>query len=204
VSTQLRTQVTTTRTDLPPPTRHLLHDERPIGWLAGTTFGFVGFADAREAANAAWVAYRTVSRKVAPLLGVRPTPIDIEPLSIESRDGREMILASGRPVAALVRPDPESPGGRVWFGFAIEVSPAIGERMMPAIMRAAGHALLKSGIRWSMIRPRPRKLACASQDVAHNRSAGMDRRRAGRRGRRGADIRYEKRRAGPLLRTAAR
>src|SRR4029079_13959527 len=97
-------QVKANHTALPPRKRHLLHRERPIGWLEGNTLGFFGFADTRDAANAAWVAYRTVSRKVARVSGTRPAPIDIEPLRIERRNGCEVITASGRPFAQLVRP----------------------------------------------------------------------------------------------------
>jgi hypothetical protein len=196
----MSTQVTLTRTDLPPPTRHLLHAERPVGWLTGNKLGFFGFADAREAANAAWVAYRTVSRTVAPLLGVRPTPIDIEPLRLESRNGREMVVASGRAVAELLRPDPESPSGLLWFGFEITVSPAVSERTMPAIMRAAGYALLKSGIRWSMIRSPSRGHGSAAEDADHRRSSDAAGRRSKRWSRRGADIKYRKRLTGVLSR----
>ena len=156
----MSTRVTTMHTALPPPMRHFLHRERPVGWLHGSTLGFFGFADAREAANAAWVAYRTVSRKVAPLLGIRPAPIDIEPLGIEWRSGREVIVASGHPVAQLVRPEPDSLTTANWFGFTIEVSPAVSEHVIPDVMRTAGHALLKSGIAWSMVRSRPRRRAC--------------------------------------------
>jgi hypothetical protein len=152
-----------TRTDLPPPIRHLLHDERPIGWLRENTLGFFGFADAQEAMYAAWVAHRTVSRKLAPLLGVKPTPIDIEPLAIEWRNNREMIVASGRPIAELVRPGGESRSGVFWFGFTIEVPSAIDSRAMSGIMRTAGRALLKSGIRWSMVRSRPQHPRCSSR-----------------------------------------
>lgn len=158
----MTTQTMPTRTDLPPPVRHLLHHERPIGWLHENAFGFFGFADAREAANAAWVAYRTVSRKTARASGTRPTPIDLEPLAIERRDGREMITASGRPIAELVRPDNESPTASRWLAFAIEVAPALSERERADIMQTAGRALLKSGIRWSMVRPRQRHRRCAS------------------------------------------
>lgn len=152
----MSTQRRAAQTALPPPMRQLLHRERPIGWLEGSTLGFFGFADARDAANAAWVAYRTVSRKVAPLLGTRPTPIDIEPLTIERRNGRDAIAASGRPVAWLVRPGRNSLSGPDWFGFAIEIPPAVSERALPAIMRAASHAVLKSGLPWSMVRSRSR------------------------------------------------
>jgi len=152
----MSTQVRENHTALPPPTRHLLHRERPIGWLEGNTLGFFGFADVRDAANAAWVAYRTVSRKLARALGTRPTPIDIEPLSIESRNGLDVIAASGRPIALLVRPGHAWTNGSDWFGFAIEVPPVVRAHEMPGIMRAASRALLKSGLAWSMLRSRPR------------------------------------------------
>jgi len=152
----MSTQVRENHTALPPPMRHLLHRERPIGWLQGNVLGFFGFADARDAANAAWVAYRTVSRKLARTLGTRPTPIDIEPLSIESRNGLDVIAASGRPIALLVRPGHASTNGSDWFGFTIEVPPVVPTREMRGIMRAASRALLKSGLPWSMVRSRPR------------------------------------------------
>ena len=152
----MSTQVRENHIALPPPVRHLLHRERPIGWLQGHTLGFFGFADARDAANAAWVAYRTVSRRLARTLGTRPTPIDIEPLTIESRNGLDVIEASGRPIARLVRPGHPSTNGSDWFGFTIEVPPVVRRREMMGIMRAASRALLKSGLAWSMVRSRPR------------------------------------------------
>jgi len=184
----MSTQAIVTRTDLPPPMRHLLHHERHIGWLTGNTIGFVGFADAQEAANAAFVAYRTVSRTVAPLLGARPIPIDVLPLAIERVNGREMILASGRPIAQLVRPETNSPSGSRWFGFAIEVSRTVGEHRMAEIMRIASRALLKSGIRWSMVRPDPRRLAIAWRTPGPmSPSLFAGERRTAFRGRRAAD-----------------
>jgi hypothetical protein len=154
--TIMATQLSPVRTDLPPPIRHLLHDERPVAWLSGNRFGFYGFANPMEAANAAWVAYRTISRKLAPVLGVRPAPIDIEPLRIEWRDGSEMILASRHPIAALVRPDADDPSALRWFGFTIEVPPEIGGRRLRDAVRTAHRALLKSGVGWGMMRPRCR------------------------------------------------
>lgn len=158
----MATQLAPIRTDLPPPSRELLHEERPVAWLAGTRFGFFGFADAMEAAYAAWVAHRTVSRKLAPVLGARPAPIDIVPLSIEWRDGREMILASRRPIATLVRPDADEATAPRWFSFSIDVSPEIDNHRMRDVVLAAHRALLKSGIRWSMVRPRRRYGECAA------------------------------------------
>lgn len=159
----MATQLSPVRTDLPPPIRQLLHDERPVAWLTGNRFGFSGFADPSEAANAASVAYRTVSRKLAPVLGTRPTPIDIEPLRIEWRDGAETIFASHRPIAALVRPDADDPSAPRWFGFTIEVPPEVGGRLLRDAVHAAHRALLKSGVRWSMMRPRRRYRWCAAR-----------------------------------------
>lgn len=152
----MSSQLAALRTDLPPPMRHLLHDERPVGWLTGNRIGFFGFADADEAAHAAWVAYRTVSRKLAPIRGERPVPIDVEPLRIEWHNGRELIVAGARRVAELVRPNRASPTGSLWFGFIIEVLPEIDDSTMRDAMRTASRALLKSGVPWSMVRPRRR------------------------------------------------
>jgi len=174
-------KVKANHTALPPPMRHLLHRERPIGWLEGHTLGFFGFADTRDAANAAWVAYRTVSRKVARLLGTRPTPIDIEPLGIERRNGRDVIEASGRPFAQLVRPGPDSMSGPDWFGFMIEVPPLVSQRALPEIMRAASHALLKSGLAWSMVRSHSRQLASVRRHAGPMASRAADRPTAQRR-----------------------
>jgi hypothetical protein len=159
----MTTQLSPVHTDLPPPARYLLHDERPVAWLSGNRFGFSGFADPTEAANAAWVAFRTISRKLAPVLGVRPSPIDIEPLRIEWRDGAETIFASHRPIAALVRPDADAPSAPRWFGFTIEVPPEIAGRQLRGAVHAAHRALLKSGVRWSMIRPRRGYRACIAR-----------------------------------------
>ena len=194
----MSTHVRENHTALPPPMRHLLHRERPIGWLEGNTFGFFGFADARDAANAAWVAYRTVSRKVAPWLGIRPTPIDIEPLRIERRNGREVIAASGRPVALLVRPGPESPSGPDWFGFAIEVPPVVTESAIRDTMRAASYALLKSGLPWSMVRSRSPQIGDAHWRVATLHSAAADRRKVQRRTRRATDTQIRTRDPDPF------
>ena len=194
----MSTLTTTMHTALPPPTRHFLHRERPVGWLRGHTLGFFGFADTREAANAAWVAYRTVSRKVAPLLGIRPAPIDIEPLGIEWRNGREVIVASGRPVAQLVRPEPDSPSGANWFGFSIELSPVVSERVIPEVMRAAGHALLKSGIDWSMVRSRSRLRRWAMRRVDQSSPSVANHRRMQRHDRRVSDTRAGAREMDPF------
>lgn len=193
----MSTQLAPTPTALPPPMRHLLYRERPIGWLEGNRLGFFGFADAREAGNAAWVAYRTMSRKVAPSLGLRPTPIDIEHLGLEQRNGRESITASGRPFAVLVRPERAPRNGSSWFGFTIDVPPAVGEREMRDVMRVAGHALVKSGIAWSMLRPRARYVGRVTQQIALAPPL-RDRRRIQRRSQRAADARTPTRELDPF------
>jgi hypothetical protein len=152
----MATQLAPMRIDLPPPTRYLLRDERPVAWLAGDRVGFFGFAHANEAANAAWVAYRTISRKLARVLGVRPTPIDTEPLAIEWRGGHELIVASGRPIAELVRPHSDAWHATRWFGFTIDLPPGLADSRKRDVVLGANHALFKSGIAWAMVRPRPR------------------------------------------------
>src|SRR5690349_10317210 len=86
----------------------LMDGDRVVGWASGRTVGFRGFADEHEAAHAAWVAYRTLARRVARRRGTRPVPIDTVPLRLVWCDGREVILASGRVVATLIRPGAES------------------------------------------------------------------------------------------------
>ena len=79
-------QRSATRMDLPPPPDlDLLDDERRVGWIAGESVGFRGFADETEAAHAAWVAYRALARRLAKTHGTRPLPIDTEPLALQRR-----------------------------------------------------------------------------------------------------------------------
>ena len=138
----------------PPPKLYLVDAQQMVGWIAGHTLGFIGFSDAREAANAAWVAHRTVSHRVARSWGTRPVPIDVEPLALAQEGDREIILASGRPVARLLPPGVDSPMCSDSFGFEIAVSPGASESIMRDLTRLAYRALRKSGIRWGLWRPR--------------------------------------------------
>jgi hypothetical protein len=148
-------QLAPTLMSLPPPTRlDLVDAQRTVGWITGHALGFHGFSDEREAANAAWVAYRTVSRRLARSWGTRPIPIDVELLTLARHGNREIILASGRPAAELVRPGVDSPSGPDSFGLEILVPPIVEESMMRDLTRLAYRALRKSGIRWAMWRPR--------------------------------------------------
>ena len=114
------------RMALPPPLDMNLRvgDHHVVGWIAGRTLGFRGFATATEAAGAAWVAYRKAARRLARDAGRRPIPIDVAPVEIARRDGREVIRAGHLEIAALVRPGDGSRSGPESFGFEIEIPEA--------------------------------------------------------------------------------
>ena len=146
----MTTQLARIRTDLPPPTLYLTDIDRTVGWVSADTLGFLGFRDEREAMNAAWIVHRTVSRTLARLHATRPTPIDIEPLSLAWQNDGELIVASGGPVARLLRPGEHSPGGPDWFGFEIVVAPPVSDQTMREVLRLANRALRKSGTQWAI------------------------------------------------------
>jgi hypothetical protein len=158
----MTTRLSADRLALPPPDLDLMGGERRVGWIAGDAVGFRGFADETEAAHAAWVSYRALARRLARSHGTRPVPIDTEPLALRRQGDEELILASGRPIATLVRPGPESRSGADSFGFEIRV-PAPADELR---VRAMGHlmyrTLRKSGLRWAMWRPAPAHLAAAT------------------------------------------
>ena len=151
--------MTTPHTANPPPTGtgrprlrlDLVDDGRTVGSLDGDVVAFRGFADETEAAHAAWVAYRTLARRLARSKGVRPAPIDTEPLALQRDGDGALILASGHPIARLVRHAPGTPDGSL--GFEITV-PAPADELR---VRAMGHLLYrtlrKSGVRWAMWTP---------------------------------------------------
>ena len=147
----MTTHLVPDRLALPPPLALDLVDAgRAAGWIADNAVGFRGFGDATEAAHAAWVAHRTIARRLARTHGMRPTPVDIEPLAIRRIEAKEMILASGRPIAALVRPGPGSRSGADSFGFELMIPTPITELEARAIAYLAYRTLRKSGIRWAM------------------------------------------------------
>lgn len=140
---------------LPPPGAVELTDgDRVVGWVMENRVGFGGFATEQEAAHAAWVAYRTMARRRAWENGSRPLPIDIEPLTIHRRDGSDVIAASGRDVATLVRPDASQPDSAPSFGFEITLSHAVDELALRANAYVMYRALRRSGIRWELWRRR--------------------------------------------------
>lgn len=140
-------------TSLPPPSPSELSDAgRVVGWMSEDAIGFRGFAHEEEAMAAAWMAYRTLMRRLAHRDGTRPIPIDVEPLVLARDGGREGILASGQPIATLIRPGEESRSGSHSFGFEIAV-PTLADT--PRMRRKAllmYSTLRRSGIRWAMWR----------------------------------------------------
>src|SRR5687768_3435544 len=149
----MTTQLAPNSMSLPPPTSFeldLRDGDRVVGWISGRAVGYRGFANEAEAAGAAWVAHRTLSRRLARRHGGRGAPIDVEPLSI-TRDGdREAILASNRPIATLLRPGVDSRSGSDSFGFEIQVPLPSGELTMRSIAYRIYRTLRTSGVRWAM------------------------------------------------------
>ena len=159
------------RVGLPPLVElDLIDAGRVAGRIRGDTVSFRGFADETEAAHAAWLAHRTLARRLAHLQGTRPIPIDTEPLALQRRGDAEVILAGGaggRPIATLLRPDADTAAGTAIaadiagsFGFELRV-PATGTAATASELdvRAAAHQIYrtmrKSGLRWSLWRPAP-------------------------------------------------
>ena len=150
----MTTQLALDRLALPPPLDlELVDADRTTGWIADNAVGFRGFGDETEAVHAAWVAHRTMARRLARTHGGRPVPVDIEPLAIQRIDAKEMILASGRPIAALVRPDPDGRSGVDSFGFELLIPTPVTELEARAMAYLIYRTLRKSGIRWAMWRP---------------------------------------------------
>lgn len=164
MTTMMTTQHSPDRLGLPPPLElDLIDAGRVAGRIRGNAVTFLGFADEVEAAHAAWVAHRTLARRLALARGARPVPVDAEPLAIERRDDAEVILAGGpggRPIATLLRPDADIGGedGHASFGFGIRVpATAIDAAANEVQVRAMAHqmyrTLRRSGIRWALWRP---------------------------------------------------
>ena len=159
----MTTQLAPDRLALPSPLDLDLVDAgRTTGWIASDAVGFRGFGDETEAAHAAWVAHRTVARRLARTHQMRPAPVDIEPLAIQRAEAKEMILASGRPIAALVRPGPDSRSGVDSFGFELRIPAPVTELEARALAYLIYRTLRKSGIRWAMWRPDAPRVAEAS------------------------------------------
>jgi hypothetical protein len=139
---------------LPPPAFDLLDGTQLVGWVRGWTVGFRGFANENEAAGAACVAHRTLARRLAQRHGGPAAPIDAEPLSLVQDGDRQVILASGQPIATLVAPGVDSLSGPDSFGFEIEVPQPADERSMRSLAYRTYRTLRTSGARWAMLENR--------------------------------------------------
>ncbi|HEX3159929.1 MAG TPA: hypothetical protein VHQ45_15530 [Gemmatimonadaceae bacterium] len=117
--------------------------------------GFRGFGDEADAVHAAWVGYRTLSRRFAHARGRRPIPIDTEPMSLGWSGDVELILAGGRPIATLVRPGADSPSGPTSFGFELQVPVPADEPTVRSIAYLIYRTMRRAGIRWAMWTPAP-------------------------------------------------
>ena len=159
----MTTQLAPDRLALPPPfDLDLVDAGHTTGWIADNAIGFRGFGDETEATHAAWIAHRTIARRLARTHGMRPVPVDIEPLAIQRIEGKEMILASGRPIAALVRPGPDSRSGVDSFGFEFLIPTPITGLEVRAMAYLIYRTLRKSGIRWALWRSDAPRVAGAS------------------------------------------
>lgn len=127
----------------------LLDGDRRVGWVNGTTIGFRGFANESEAAGGAWVAHRSVARRLAQRRGEPAPATDVEPVSVVRENDREVILASGKPIATLLRPAADSRAGAESFGFEIEVPVPADELTMRSIAYRVYRTLRSSGVGWA-------------------------------------------------------
>jgi hypothetical protein len=136
---------------IPPPlSLDLIDGNHLVGWIRGDVIGFRGFADADEAGHSAWVAHRTLARRLVRRHGGRPIPIVGATIGFQADGERELILANGAPVATLVHPGDESLSGAHSFGFEIRLPVPVDEGRARSKARLMYRALRKSGIRWKL------------------------------------------------------
>ncbi len=126
---------------------------RTVGWIVDDGVAFGGFADQTEATHAAWLAHRTLMRRLARTHGLRPLPVDSVPLAVVREAERNVILANGQPIAELLGPDADGRVGPGHFGFQLRVPQPADELRMRALAHLVYRALRKSGIRWALWRP---------------------------------------------------
>lgn len=138
----------------PPFDMDLVDADHVVGWISGNVIGFRGFGDETEAIHAAWIAHRTLARRIARTHGMRLVPIDTEPLALErSDDGvTDVILASNRPIATLVRPS-SGIRARDSFGFELALPSSMSDFELRGVAYLIYRTLRKSGVRWALWRP---------------------------------------------------
>ena len=131
----------------------LMDGDRRYGWIAGDRVGFVGFGDHVEAVQAAWVAHRTVMRRLArsPAAAAAMSD-DARTFALVSYGEDEMILANETPIAVLVRPDRDGASDRDSYGFVIRIPGDADHLDVRATAYRIYLALKSSGIRWTLRR----------------------------------------------------
>jgi hypothetical protein len=128
-----------------------------VGWLTPHAVGFRGFESEGDAMHAAFLAHRTLARRLALRDGRRPIPIGNEPLRLKYDD---TVDAAGRRIAIIVRPGVGSRSGPDSFGFELPFSTPLDEVTARAKFAYLYWAVRRSGIRWAMWRSaRPRSPA---------------------------------------------
>jgi hypothetical protein len=148
--TEVTHDIVANRLAVPPPLDLDLFDGNiHVGWLRLDAVGFRGFANEAEAMHAAWLAYRTLARRMAQKEGRRPPPIDTEPLALKADDS---IHASQRRIAALTRHAASSEGSAPEFGFELEFEQPLDQVAARAMALLIYRGLRRSGVRWSLWR----------------------------------------------------
>ena len=133
----------------PPLALELFDSDQHVGWVRADALGFGGFATANEAGHGAWVAYRAIWRRHAKQHGLRPHPVVPTPIELRSMGDRDLILASGRPFATLIRPASDADGANS-FGFEIRLPAPVDELSARSAAYLVYRTLRKSGIRWTL------------------------------------------------------
>jgi hypothetical protein len=128
----------------------LMLGERRAGWIAGDRIGFVGFGDHVQAVQGAWIAHRTLMRRIAGDSGAALVPAGPIAFALEPRGAEELILANEEPIALLVRPGASRTAKS--YGFEIRVPSDPDELSLRASAYRMSLALRSSGIAWPMTR----------------------------------------------------
>jgi hypothetical protein len=131
----------------------LMDGERVIGWIAPDAIGFRGFANDVEAAHAAWVAYRALSRHIAQRDGGAMLPIDAPPLAILDRSNERLVIANNRSIARLVDPSRDVESGAPSHAFELQLDGPRDELTVRSKAHLVYRALRRAGVRWAMWRP---------------------------------------------------
>jgi hypothetical protein len=160
-------QLSASHLGLPPPAQWTLYDaDRAVGWTTDHTVGFHGFVDQTEAVHAAWVAYRALARRLAREQGTQDVPSETEPLSVWRHGDRELILAGGRAIAALVRSTDPGPTAPYPFGFELRIPHPADELRVRAMAHLMYRTLRRSGTRWALWEPEADSAAPAATHEA--------------------------------------